>query len=564
MKKEIYFGTYKKSNAKQLAKYIENLSENIESYRSYGYPFFKGKYGFEYKEFLENKELNHSSLSPEETFKYLSQYFKNVVDYNNPGTMINVIPSVNLVAMAAAAFAETFNQNFAQDTYSGNLIMSELETSKYMSDIIGWDWKKTFGFFTFGGTGTNLYGNKLMLVNADPNSRTNGVEKGKYFMLTSKSGHPCHYQLCDWLGIGSDSCIEVPCNNNNEISIYDCKRIIDENIQKGKIFLGFNLNGGSTNEMTIDPIKKIYNLNKEIIDKYNLNYTPHIHVDSVLGWIYLFFNNYDFKENELNIENKYLKIIKKLNHQIRDIKYATTIGIDFHKTGFCPYVTSMILVKDYNVFYKLNPDKKMSIEELKYGNYNPYLTALEYSRSCHGPIAALTNLKSLGIVGIQELCAEITISAHYFRDELAKNKNVTIIFDKSLGNATMFVIRPKYMPRFTEKDLYKFSKNEILKLREFNVNFGKYILNRSINNNISFFFTSSRSYTLPNSDIKVGTLKAYPMSVFLDKNEVDRIIAELNDEIDLYLATENVDFGKEEFFQDMSKDTKIEGVKSNE
>lgn len=561
MKKELYFGTYKKSNAHQLANYINQLSDNIEIYRNYEHPFFKGEYGFDFKKFLENKELNSKSLTPQETFKYISKYFENVVDYNNPGTMINVIPSVNLIAMAAAAFAETFNQNFAQDTYSGNLIMTELETAKYMSDIIGWNWKKTFGFFTFGGTGTNLYGNKLMLVNADPDSRINGTEKGKYFMLTSKNGHPCHYQLCDWLGIGSDACIEVPCLANNEININDCQRIIEENIAKGKTFLGFSLNGGSTNEMTIDPIKKIYELNKYIVSKYHLNYTPHIHVDAVLGWIYLFFNKYDFSKNELNIDNKYLRIIKKLNRQIKDIKYATTIGIDFHKTGFCPYVTSMVLVKDYNDFYKLNPDKKISIYDLKYGNYNPYLTALEYSRSCHGPVAALTNLKSLGITGIQELCAEITTSSHYFRDQLSKNKNVTIIFKKSLGNATMFVIRPKGMKKFTEKDIYSFSEETISKLREFNVNFGKYILKRSINNKISFFFTSSRSYTLPNSNIKAGTLKAYPMSVFLDKKEVDRIVQELNKEIALYIETENIDLGKDEFFQDMSKDSKLEGVK---
>lgn len=554
MEKEEYFGIYKESNAKKLSNYIEKLDESVEKYKNYGKPFLKGKYDYEYAKILEKKELNKKSMTAKETFDYMADYFQNVVDFNNPGTMINVIPSVNLVSMATTAYAETFNQNFAQDTYSGNLIAAELEVTKYMSDIIGWNWKETYGFFTFGGTGTNLYGNKLALVNAAPETSKLGTEKGKYFMVTSKNGHPCHYQLCDWLGIGSDACIEISCLENGEINIEECKKVIEKNIKDGKIFLGFNLNGGSTNEMTIDPIKEIYEYNKYLVNKFSLKYIPHIHVDSVLGWVYLFFNGYDFNKNELNIDNKCLQIIKQLNTKISEIKYATSIGIDFHKTGFCPYVTSMFMVQNYETFYKLNPDKKMSIDELRYGNYNPYLTALEYSRSCHGPIAALSNLKSLGIDGIRKFYSDIVESSHYFRYKLSKNKNVIIIFEESLGNATMFIIKPKNMKEIKQKDLYTYSPEIIDKIKEFNVGFGKYILNKVINNKISFFFTSSRSYTLPNSNIKVGTLKAYPMSVFLTKEEVDRIIDELNNEIENYI-NENIVITGIDYFQDMSKDS---------
>jgi len=298
MKKEEYFGTYKDSNGQQLQKYIQQIDESVEKYKNYGKPFLKGNYDYKYIKFLEEKELNKNPMTAKETFDYMADYFQNVVDYNNPGTMINVIPSVNLVSMATTAYAETFNQNFAQDTYSGNLITAELEVTKYMSDIIGWNWKKSIGFFTFGGTGTNLYGNKLALVNAAPETSKYGTEKGKYFMVTSKNGHPCHYQLCDWLGLGSEACIEISCLDNGEIDIEECKRVIEENIMAGKIFLGFNLNGGSTNEMTIDPIKEIYEYNKYLVNKFSLQYIPHIHVDSVLGWVYLFFNGYDFNKNE--------------------------------------------------------------------------------------------------------------------------------------------------------------------------------------------------------------------------------------------------------------------------
>lgn len=118
----------------------------------------------------------------------------------------------------------------------------------------------------------------------------------------------------------------------------------------------------------------------------------------------------------------------------------------------------------------------------------------------------------------------------------------------------MFIIKPKNVKKIKQDDLYTYPKEIINDLKEFNVGFGKYILNKAINNKISFFFTSSRSYTLPNSDIKVGTLKVYPMSVFLNKNEVDRIIDELNKEIENYIEENKVITGID-YFQDMSKDS---------
>ena len=49
-----------------------------------------------------------------------------------------------------------------------------------------------------------------------------------------------------------------------------------------------------------DQAKQISDLNQKIIKKYNLDYSPHIHVDAVLGWVWLFFKNYDFRKNPLN------------------------------------------------------------------------------------------------------------------------------------------------------------------------------------------------------------------------------------------------------------------------
>ena len=59
-------------------------------------------------------------------------------------------------------------------------------------------------------------------------------------------------------------------------------------------------------------------------------------------------------------------------------------------------------------------------------------------------------------------------------------------------------------------------------------------MEKSLENKISFYFTSSRSYEIPNYNIKIGALKAYPTSVDFNKKSVNKIINELKMMLDYY------------------------------
>lgn len=534
MKINEYFGNYNKNNLEQLVNYMMMLDNNLKKYYNFGKPFFKGDYKLKYKDFLEDRNLNTKSMSSKEIFEYIAPYFKNIPNWNNPGTMINVIPPVNLISLATSNVANMYNPNFAQDTYAGMLIASEMEVSKYLSQLVGWNWTKTYGIFTFGGKGTNLYATKVAINKADKDACMNGCKSNNYFMLTSKNGHPCHYEVCNWLGIGIANCYEISCDSFGRMDINQAKKIIMENIEKGKRFLGFNITAGSTNELYVDPIKKIYDLNKEIVLKYKLDYIPHIHADAVLGWVYLFFNTYDFKKNPLKIEKHNLNKIKSLNQKIRELKYADSIGVDFHKTGFCPYTSSIVLFKNKEDFETLNFKKNVSLEFLEYGNYNPYQSTLELTRSCNGPLTALCSLKSFGVDGFQKVVSNIFSSTEYFRSKLTNNKKICLLNPETEGLASLFIIKPYKYDNLTLQELLELPSEDISEIREYNVNYSKYILEQSIRGNIRFTFTSSRSYVIPNTNIKLGVLKAYPMSVFLDYKEMDKILKEINKTIDEY------------------------------
>ena len=535
-----YFGSYQKSNTAYVKKLIDLFEKAIEPYRTYGKSFFGGSTTFKYSDYLEGCCLNEESMEPKEVFDYVAPLFQNLPNWNNPGTMINVIPPVNLLSLVGTVYTNMLNPNFAEDHYSGRLLAAELELSKYLSNLVGWDWKKSHGLFTFGGKGTNLYATKIALNQAIPDNMKKGLQSRQCFMLTSATAHPCHYEVCQWLGIGSENCIDIPCHDSGLIDIDVAEKIICENIENGKIFLGFNINGCNTVEFSVDPIKQVYDLNQKIVKKYGLQYVPHIHVDAVLGWVWLFFRDYDFRKNPLKFQQKSLQKIKSLYAKISEIKYADSVGIDFHKTGFCPYTSSIFLIKDKDKYFSLNPAKNIPLDELSWGNFAPFQTSLELTRSASGALAALICLKSLGIKGFQQIVGNLFDATEMFRNLIRKNSRVELINSQTEGLASLFIIKPDKYKKMNLEEILALPAEEIGQIRDFNVKYGKYIQDLSHRGEINFTYTSSRSYTVGNTGIKIGAIKAYPLSVFFNRNVIKNIVEEVFGTIDAYIAAEDI------------------------
>lgn len=235
-------------------------------------------YSFNYFDYLKDKTLNEEGMDFEEIAKELVPLFEGLPNWNNPETLLNVIPPANIPALATTLYTKMFNPNFSQDKYTGLLLASELEVVKYLSDLIGWDWTKSMGTFTFGGKGTSLYAFKYALNRAYPIGKRKGYNGKEFFLVSSVKGHPCHAEISDWLGIGYDNCIRVKCSKDGRIIVSEVEKVVRENIEKGKIFLGFNLCGGSTVEFDMDPVKEIYELREQLVADYRLDYKPIIHV----------------------------------------------------------------------------------------------------------------------------------------------------------------------------------------------------------------------------------------------------------------------------------------------
>ena len=112
MKKDIYFGTYKNSNVNKLNNYIKLIDEINSKYYNFSFPFTKGNFDLNYQDYIKDKKLNYNSKKPEDVFEEISYLYQCIPNWNNPSTMINVIPPVNLLSTATVAYTNLFITNF--------------------------------------------------------------------------------------------------------------------------------------------------------------------------------------------------------------------------------------------------------------------------------------------------------------------------------------------------------------------------------------------------------------------------------------------------------------------
>ena len=180
------FGSYDQSVTNQvLAKMaaIEEVRRATEAM-----PNVTSIYSFNYYDYLKDKTLNEDGMDFSAIAEELVPLFEGLPNWNNPETLLNVIPPPNIPALAVTLYTKMFNANISQDKYAGLLLTSELEVVKYLSDLIGWDWTKTMGTFTFGGKGTSLYAFKYALNRAYPAGKRVGYHGKEFFLVSSVKG----------------------------------------------------------------------------------------------------------------------------------------------------------------------------------------------------------------------------------------------------------------------------------------------------------------------------------------------------------------------------------------
>jgi glutamate/tyrosine decarboxylase-like PLP-dependent enzyme len=486
---------------------------------------------------------NKTTKKPKRLLKTMvNDLFAGVPLWRSPYLHYNVGAAPNRVSSALSALAMDLNVFNINDGLSGNTIIAEHATTKILSDIAGIDYKSSCGFFTFGGTATNLYAVKLALAKVFPDSRKKGIPSNVKVVVT-EDAHFSHMNALNWLGIGVQNAIVIKANNDRTSNIDDARTKISAALSDGYTIPIFILNGGTTYDNAVDDIATFVELRNEMVQKHALGYTPQIHVDAVIGWAWLFFKEYDFKGNPLGIEDTTLQLIAAQYNKIKHVKLADSWGVDFHKgVGTCPIPSSVVMINDRNSASLLSYKDNMDTHQLarEFSTFSPVDYTLETSRPAASSLAAIGALHALGIQGYQFHLANLIQQNQLLRELLSQRgrKDIFVINDKSVGYVTMLQVAPKglctgnYSP--SEVD-YKV----LQKVTDYTKAFFTYDMESRMKKGNGVEYSYSGGYVTTADGVRVGAIKFYPTSPYLHHTHIENIVTTLCDQKDAFDAQQD-------------------------
>ena len=282
---------------------------------------------------------------------------------------------------------------------------------------------------------------KYGLTRVLPDSMLKGIRTDAK-VICSQQAHFVQRNASAWMGLGMDNIVHVRTDvDTNEMDVGHLEEILKDFAAKKIPVATVVCTMGTTDASAIDPIGKV----RKLLDRYP---NPEgygkavLYADAVVGWSWVYFKDYDFEKNPLEFSERILPILKKNGQAMAELSYADAVGIDFHKVGWAPYVSSCFLYKNAEEFEKLHhwaPDAYLQVRT----PYNPMYYTLEVSRTASGSLAGWATLKYFGKAGMQAILGGILETKYYLYDLLAEQKDMVCVNLDDSGLITLFRVYPK-------------------------------------------------------------------------------------------------------------------------
>lgn len=470
------------------------------------------------------------SNKPSNILKSLNSIIQGSVKAGNPYMVKNLIPIPSIPALASYLAVSLYMPNGVTGEDAGQVLSAEIACAAALSKLAGYDPNKSAGVFTFGGTGTNLYAMKIALSKVLPEHGYKGINNSNIVVIESAPAHYSHKTGANWLGIGQNNCIRVPSNPDQTTRLDELERISENLLRTGKIIACINIVGGTTSNLGIDDARKVYEIRRKLIKKYNLMYIPHIHMDTVLGWVFLNFKSYDFKNNPLIFSDAALTQIRKILVRIDTVKYADSFGVDFHKTGYVAYNSSMIIVKDKMDFMRLQRDMDIMTPLFQDDEaYNPGKFTLETSRSAANMLATWIALQTFGQEGYQVLLGHAIEMGIVFRREIEKNIDAGFYIANQENYGPDVFIRC-YKKGMDPKTTYQREINNDKELdnnSDYISGFALWLHKNVTDKSNGFAVSRSSAAIYTNTGKPMVALRIYPLSPYISEDTAKELIRRL-------------------------------------
>jgi len=380
--------------------------------------------------------------SVEDTVASLADFCRGMIVWSHPNAQVNVTPPPTIPSITAFLASAIYNPNLVSDEYAGGFGRAEIESVAMLCDLIGYDAQRAGGLFTFGGTGTILYGCKLGIEKILHGRGMHDGIREDLKVVTSGVSHYTRLNAASWLGVGTRNLVTIPVTADNEMSLSYLEDRLRQLLKDGERVAVIIATLGTTDAFGIDDLAAIVHLRDALVKEYSLDYVPHVHADAVIGWAWAVFRDYDFAQNPLGFHARTLRSLQDSLERIEGLYLADSIGVDLHKTGYAPYISSAFLLKDRNDLRLLS----RAPEEMPYlyqvGQYHPGIYTLECSRGGASALATLANIRLLGKQGYRVLIGHSVEMAEMLRERLERNAFIQVLNDYNYGPVTLFRVYP--------------------------------------------------------------------------------------------------------------------------
>ncbi len=283
---------------------------------------------------------------------------------------------------------------------------------------------------------------------------------------------------------------------------------------------------GSTDAFGIDDLEAMRRLRDDLVEEFKLPYRPHLHADAVIGWAWSVFNDYDFVGNPLGFRGRTVRALAAAHHRMQHLRLADSVGIDFHKTGFAPYISSLVMFGDRADLQTISRVRESMPYLYQSGENHPGMFTLETSRSGTGPMAALANLLMLGKQGLRTLLGHIVEMAEVLREGLESHPDLTVLNGENVGPVTLFRVYPSGVDTFSVKEREMSDAGFQQQLIEYNA------LNRRVFERVHAEALAGDGVVLSMTDCyqqsdfgtPIVALKSYVLSPFTEEERMRSII----------------------------------------
>jgi glutamate/tyrosine decarboxylase-like PLP-dependent enzyme len=470
-------------------------------------------------------ELSPTSASVEDVARELVAQFEGLPIFAHARTQVNVVPPSSIPSIIGALLPTIYNPNLVSDDTSHGVALAEERVVAMTARLLGYDPERSGGVFTFGGTGTTMYGVKIGLEKAMPDAMARGIH-GDAVILASEQSHHARLNVAGWLGIGEQNVVVIPTHDTSDMMVDRLEKAGREAIARGKRIAAIIATMGTTDAFGIDDLRAVVAVRDRLVQEHALDYTPHVHADAVIGWAWSVFNDYDFEENRLGFRPRTVRALAGARHRIGALALADSIGVDFHKTGFAPYVSSLFLVRDREDLRHLARGREEMPYLFQSGERHPGMFTLETSRSGSGILAALANLLFLGKDGFRALLGHLVEMAELLREHLEGHAATTVLNPDSFGTVTLFRVYPDGVDTWTITERERFDpsfRDELRAHNEYNRRIYRYLHEKAMRGKgVLLSMTDCHRHT--DYGEPVVALKSYILSPFVDEEHVRLIV----------------------------------------